>query len=114
VSIASADVPPGATADQLLTGFWFGLTSTIDAETLALIDEHRELLTGRQTPMRVHRRLYLEDELRRRIGIYADTSLDRMAQSVAAQLMRSKQPQSLTPRERQRIRERLLRKLSRS
>lgn len=113
LSIASADVPPGATADQLLTGFWFGLTSTIDAETLELINEHRQLMIGRQTSTLLRRRLYLEDELRRRLGVYADTSLDRMAQSAAAELMRSKQ-QSLTPQQRQLIRERLLRTLSRS
>lgn len=113
VSIVSADVPPGATADQLLTGFWFGLTSTIDAETLEIINEHRRLLTGKQSSTRVRRRLYLEDELRRRLGVYADTSLDRMAQSVAGELMQSRQ-QSLTPQQRQLLRERLLRKLSKT
>lgn len=111
VSITSVDVPPGATADQLLTGFWFGLSSTVDTETLTLIEEHRRLLTGRQTPTRVRRRLYLEDELRHRLGVYADTSLDRMAQSVAGELMRATQ-RSLTPKNRQQLRERLLRKLS--
>lgn len=110
IGSTGVDVPPGATADQLLTGFWFGLSSTIDSETLDLIDEHRGLLTGKQTPTRVRRRLYIEDELRRRLGVYADTSLDRMAQSVAAQLMSSRQ--SLTPRDRQLLREQLVRQLS--
>jgi predicted ATPase len=111
IGITGVDVPPGATADQLLTGFWFGLSSTIDSETLGLIDEHRLLLTGRQTPLRVRRRLYLEDELRRRLGVYADTSLDRMAQSVAAELMQSTQ-RSLTPQDRVLLRKRLLGELS--
>ena len=31
------DVPPGTTADQVLTGFWFGLPSTMDRETVAMI-----------------------------------------------------------------------------
>jgi hypothetical protein len=87
IEATQKDVPRGVTADQLLTGFWFGLSSTVDEETLDMIEEHRNLLRGRQTALNGRRRRYLEEELGRRLGVYADTSIDRMAQAVAARLM---------------------------
>ena len=80
------DIPPGTRADQVLTGEWFGLASTVDQETQELIERHQALLRdgvprfdeGRQT---------LERQIRERIGTFQDTSLDRMVQSIAAELM---------------------------
>jgi DNA polymerase III delta prime subunit len=86
VSVKQVDVPPGTTADQVLTGFWFGLRSTLDDDTLALLDKHRRLLREK-VPETNEERHSLEVELRKRLGTFADTSVDRMAQSVAAEVI---------------------------
>jgi len=112
VCATRVDVPPGATADQLLTGFWFGLSSTIDNETLDLIEAHHTLLRSRKTSLNLRRRRYLEEELHRRLGVYADTSLDRMAQSVASELMRGDYV-SLGPAERMNLRNQIQQQVAR-
>lgn len=38
------DVPPGTRADEILTGPWFGLQSTMDAGTMELMADHSALL----------------------------------------------------------------------
>ena len=86
IAIVQKDVPRGLTADQILTGFWFGLSSTVDDETLHLLDAHRDLLRA-GVPATDLRRRDLETRLRARLGVFADTSLERMAQSVAAEIM---------------------------
>ncbi len=105
------DVPRGLTADQILTGFWFGLSSTVDEETLRLLDKHRDLLRAGAPETDLQRRS-LEAELRRRLGIFADTSLERMAQSVAAQVMQEdieETSRDIDPQLRTTIREKILR-----
>jgi energy-coupling factor transporter ATP-binding protein EcfA2 len=100
------DIPPGLTVDQVLTGAWFGLASTLDKDTLRLLEEHRGLLregTGRDDP----KRLALEAELRKRLGGFADTSLERLAQGIAAKLL-PEQAGELGPRRRERLRKHLL------
>jgi hypothetical protein len=105
------NVPPGITADQLLTGFWFGLPSTTDAETLKLLDEHRRLLLDRVAESDP-RRGALESELRRRLGTYEDTSIDRMVQSIAAQVIRGDY-QTLGPTERHAMRQIIMDRVAR-
>lgn len=100
------DIPPGLTVDQVLTGAWFGLASTLDKDTLKLLEQHRALLrerVERDDP----KRLALEAELRKRLGGFADTSLERLAQSVAATLL-PEQTADLGPARRERLRKRLL------
>lgn len=86
LQIQQVDVPPGTTADQVLTGFWFGLRSTLDEDTLAKLDRHRELLRMPEPETSGERR-EIEVVLRKRLGTFADTSIDRMAQSVASEVM---------------------------
>jgi nucleoside phosphorylase/energy-coupling factor transporter ATP-binding protein EcfA2 len=102
------DIPPGARADQVLTGEWFGLVSTVDRETLALLDEHRGLLREGVQPDDP-RRQELERKLRQRLGTFQDTAVDRMVQGIAAELM-DEDFEELTPQQRQRIREKILRR----
>jgi hypothetical protein len=78
------DVPKGIRADQLLTGDWFGLGTTVDAETAALIEDHGRVLLKRQTKAVRKERTALEEQLRRRLGHFAETSVERLAQDVAA------------------------------
>jgi energy-coupling factor transporter ATP-binding protein EcfA2 len=80
------DVPKGLRADQLLTGSWFGMASTTDADTVAKVEEHGQLLLQKQTAPVRRRREALEEELRQRMGFFADTSLERLALGVAAEL----------------------------
>lgn len=80
------DIPPGLNVEQVLTGDWFGLSSTLDKGTLELLDRHRAMLRNRISPQDPVRQ-ELEMTLRRRLGTFGDTSIDRMVQSVAAELM---------------------------
>ncbi len=106
VSVHQQDIPPGTSADEVLTGEWFGLVSTLDEDTQNLLDQHRDMLrdgvavddAGRQA---------IEKTLRRRLGTFPSTSLDRMVQSIAAELMEGDFRRK-TPEERQRIRRRIL------
>ncbi|MCB9846767.1 MAG: AAA family ATPase [Phycisphaeraceae bacterium] len=79
------DVPPGLRADEVLTGEWFGLASTLDVSTLGQIEAHRQMLRD-GTPTNDPTRLALEAELRRRLGRFHDTSIEGMALSVLAEL----------------------------
>jgi energy-coupling factor transporter ATP-binding protein EcfA2 len=101
--IVQRDLPPGMRVDEVLTHDWFDLHSTLDADTLAKIDEHRELLRAD-----VHegdpRRLELEAELRGRLGRYADTPAERLAQElVASEFPDDEQP--VTEQERDALKE---------
>lgn len=106
IRATQVDLPPGITPDQVLTGFWFGLPSTYDEDTRQLLAEHRQLLR-QGVPESDARRLELEGELRRRLGTFADTSVDRMAQSVATQLI-VEEHQPISMEERQEMRDTLL------
>jgi hypothetical protein len=99
------DLPPGTRADRILTGEWFGLPYTVDKDTIDLIEKHQRMLLD-QVPEGDAERRKVEEELAQRYGTYADTSLDRMALEVAAELMRERQPQ--TPEERKTLRDELM------
>lgn len=113
VQIKQVDVPPGTSADQILTGFWFGLNSTLDDDTLAKLNRHRQLMREEE-PASEEERRGLENILRKRLGSFADTSIDRMAQSVASEVIQENTV-SLTPEKRdemrQQIKEKLLQRL---
>ncbi len=91
VTLAQRDVPPGIDASRLLTGDWFGLASTLDEDTLQAMDEHRKLL-WKGAPESDPRRRALEAKLRERLGRFADTSLERLAQSVAVEILHRDSP----------------------
>jgi len=97
------DVPPGTTADRVLTGFWFGLPSTMDRGTLGMLHEYYRLERAKRTTVNQTRIRYLEKELRSRLGTFNDTSIDRMAQSVAAEVLTGNQ-QSWSAQKRNRAR----------
>ncbi|MFJ2279626.1 AAA family ATPase [Pseudomonas sp. NPDC087803] len=78
------DVPPGSRADEVLTGPWFGLESTIDTETLLLMSEHSELL--QQARPNAERLAELEARLRQRMVTFGSTRAQRAAMAAAAVL----------------------------
>ena len=84
--VRQQDLPPGIRADQVLTGVWFGLSSTLDQDTQDLLDQHRQMLR-RGVERSAPDRLELEDSIRLRLGSYADTSEERLAQETAARFM---------------------------
>jgi nucleoside phosphorylase len=85
VTVTQRDLPPGAGAERILTGEWFDLPSTLDDETLAMLETHRRMLRdgrGEEPEARA-----LEKKLRSRLGTYADTSMERLAESAAAEVL---------------------------
>jgi len=85
IGIEQVDIPLGLHAEQVLTGEWFGLPTTLDRDTAAKIEQHQAILrtaVAADDPAR----MALEAELRARLGGFADTSLERLALTVAAEL----------------------------
>lgn len=94
-SYSQLDVPKGLNADQLLTGSWFGLNSTIDKDTLELLNEHSELLLLRKTKHNIQKINRIEEELRERFGSFAETSIEKFAIQEAKKIL-NKQVQEIT------------------
>lgn len=99
---ALCDVPPGTNAEELLTGPWFGLPSTVDRQTLRLLDEQRVLLRTGEDPQRLAE---LDAELRRRLGREHTTGAEREAEQLLAQ-ERRRRLEDMTPDEREQARQR--------
>lgn len=106
VVVAQRDIPPGLTADGLLTGAWFGMATTLDDGTIGLMQEHSQLLLQKPTPEVRRRREKIEDVLRRRRGAFAENDDERLVRSVVAEL-RADRP-NLTEKERDEAREAVL------
>jgi energy-coupling factor transporter ATP-binding protein EcfA2 len=102
LEIVPKDLPPGIRTDELLTGEWFGLSSTLDADTQQLLKDHFALLQqGR--PEGDPDRVQLEDKLRRRVGHFMATPAEVLARElVAEQLDSTIQP--VTDEDRKRLR----------
>lgn len=85
VVVEQRDLPPGIDAGQVLTGDWFKLASTLDDTTLDLLAKHQRAILddGLDAPEAVK----MEAELRRRLGSYADTSIERLAHEAAARIV---------------------------
>ena len=104
------DLPPGIRADQILTGIWFGLSSTLDIETQHMLDEHRGMLRAgapKEDPLRIE----LERRLRTRLGSFADTSADRFAQEIVTREL-EKDASPLTQFELETVREKVQKALA--
>jgi energy-coupling factor transporter ATP-binding protein EcfA2 len=104
LQIIQKDLDEGMSADDVLTDEWFGLRSTLDDNTLALLDDHRALLrqgAAEGDP----RRKALETELRRRLHSYADTPAERLAQELVASEFPDDVPDEVTDDEIARLRD---------
>lgn len=87
VQTEQIDVPKGTRADEVLTGPWFGVASTIDAETQILMDEHSKLIVRTQLrPGDEDRRNDIEALLSHRLAGYATTRAQRAMLAAAAVL----------------------------
>jgi predicted ATP-binding protein involved in virulence len=101
IEVLQRDLPAGIRADQILTGDWFGLPTTLDANTQSLLDEHRKMLREGRAEDDAERKK-LEEELRSRLGRFAETSVERLAQGVAAEIL-DNQSTPVTNAERARV-----------
>lgn len=97
VVVEQRDLPLGAGAERILTGEWFGLASTLDDDTLKLLDKHRGMLRKGSGDSPAAKKL--EAELTARLGSYAATSMERLAQSAAAEVL-DEEIGTLTPEDR--------------
>lgn len=97
VVVEQRDLPPGAGAERILTGEWFGLASTLDDDTLKLLGKHRGMLRKGSGDSPAAKKL--EAELAVRLGSYAATSVERLAQSAAAEVL-DEEIGTLTPEDR--------------
>ncbi len=79
------DLRPGLRADEILTGAWFGLSSTLDNDTIALLDRYQLLLRQGAGEGDEERR-ELERELQRRLANFGVTREDRLARELVADL----------------------------
>jgi predicted ATP-binding protein involved in virulence len=87
VKIEQFDVPAGARADQILTGAWFGVPTTRDPETVAMMREHSALLQRMNlSPAEQARLAWLDRQLRQRLDEYIGTEDEQIALQAAAQL----------------------------
>jgi len=110
IDLRQQDLPPAIRADQVLTGPWFQLSSTLDQGTLDLLECHRLLLRAGK-PETDPERLRLEAELRQRMGTFAETSIERLALSIAAEETEKAYPE-LSYEERTQLQGRLRQRLS--
>jgi hypothetical protein len=86
IEVVPCDPPEGMRADQVLTGEWFGLASTLDPDSLELLEEHRQMLR-QKVPAGDPTRQALEQRIRERLGHFAETPLEQLAQEVAAEVV---------------------------
>lgn len=107
ITIHQIDIPPGLRADQVLTGEWFGLASTVDFETREMLARQSQL-KARGIAADDPERQALDAELRRRLGSYAETSVERLVHGVALEIIDGRNTEELTPQERRELREKIL------
>ncbi len=98
-SIHPLSGPEGRTADRILRGEWFGLTSTLDDESEALLKRYQEAIRGGATEAEV---APLRDRLSDRLGVLFDSPIDELALEIAAE-MRRQQRAEISPPERRKL-----------
>lgn len=104
------DIPPGMTADEVLTGPWYGLSTTTDDDTVGLIREQAELMRLTDpTPAQITRQEEITAALRKRLGGWNDTSEERIVRSILAEI-EEEQP-AFTQEDRARLKDLVLARL---
>jgi energy-coupling factor transporter ATP-binding protein EcfA2 len=98
-------VPEGLRADQVLTGGWFGLDSSLDDNTIALLDQHQALLLAGRTQADAQVQAIAE-ELRGRLGRFVSTSRESYVYGIVSEILAEQFPK-LSPEQREHARQRL-------
>jgi predicted ATP-binding protein involved in virulence len=86
VAVQQIDVPEGLDADEILTGTWFGLNTTLDAKVEADLLLYRRLRLSGHSPDSALV-ADLQKQLERSLGSYAGTSLGRVMMEAAGDLI---------------------------
>ena len=86
ILVQQIDVPPGLDADEILTGEWFDLDSTLDRETQQDLVDYRRLRMQGVLPDS-SRLSELQRKLEKSIGSYAGTSIGRILVEAAGELV---------------------------
>ena len=107
VVVDQIDVPPGLDADEILTGQWFGLDTTLDPEVEADLVEYRRLRMAGHEPDDPAL-APLQQRLDRTLGSYTGTSLGRAMVDAAAEYVSTIVPEAPEPLEDAEVKERLL------
>ncbi len=106
------DLPDGVRPNEVLTGEWFGLSTTVDHETRRLLEEYRQLLRrgGSDEEIEAKKR-----QLRPRIGRVGDTSLEGLVEKVTAEILAEERREhgEWSAGDRDRVRERILKEARR-
>lgn len=89
VTCLQLDVPKGLRADQLLTGQWFGLTTTLDEDTQSMFREYARLVAEPGTAANKRRRKDLRRMLKERTGGVGETAMERVAVGAVAEYVES-------------------------
>lgn len=79
-SVQGVDGPQGKTADAVLRGEWFGLSSTLDSESEKLLKEYEKAVVSHRSEEEVAR---LRGKLRDRLGRLIDSPIDELAIEIA-------------------------------
>ncbi|MGN7874148.1 AAA family ATPase [Roseateles sp. 22389] len=106
LAVEQINVPAGTRADEVLTGPWFGMQATIDADTLDLMARHSALLHARKRTKAQERDLErMALELRDRMHTFGHTRSHRAALAAAASLEQELSRAEADPRIRGRLRQ---------
>ncbi len=98
--IIQKDIPNGNFIDQLLTGDWFRLNSTLDKETLGLMENHRLLAIKQNLSMEEkNEMLEYEKELYKALGVFADNTYFGIYKQVLKDLQLDKEENELSEQE---------------
>jgi hypothetical protein len=104
VEVRAVDVPVGRRAHEVLTGPWFDLDSTLDDETLNLMDEHQRLLLQ---PVRDEEAIArLQEQISLRISRFVDTSREAYVYGIVTEILSERFPK-LQPEDREKARQQI-------
>lgn len=79
------EVPVGLDSDQLLTGTWFELPTTLDKESERMLEQHRSLLRKSKRTKREEAKMrLLARDLRKRLDSFPGTNMEELVAQIAA------------------------------
>lgn len=91
--------PEGRTADRILRGEWFGLASTLDDESEALLHRYEGAVRNKVAQEEIDQ---ARSDLQDRIGLLFDSPIDELAIEIAAEYRRQRRA-DISPAERKRL-----------
>ncbi len=104
VEVRGMDVPVGLRAHEVLTGPWFDLDSTLDDDTLKLMEEHQTLLLQ---PVRDNDAITrVQEQINKRLPRFVETSREAYVYGIVVEVLKERFP-ALQPEDREKVRQQL-------